>query len=193
MTYAAVNYAYFKLIMCKELHKRRKLLEEGLLIENSSKKDKTEESHLVSKTDMTDGKNAKDYGTGGDNALLDGTEKCDIYDNEILDRKSTLEENKGIYARYKGTNVDNVGTNMGDLDKDKDNLKDNNLGFVRHNNSQKIADDDRNHQEHKNEGEMSTDENYCELHDKEETELYSKVSVAEEKNGGMFFVFTVKA
>ena len=149
MTYAAVNYAYFKLVMCMELQKRRKLIEEGVLVDDSPKSPKTEETRLVSKTEMMDGLLAKDYGTAIQNeepvvAITDpaGKEKSDEAEKEILD-KDTLEDNVGVIVDKIRITVDNGGI-------PRDNSGDNTSTTV------------------------GTEEDYCELDEGEETELYSK-------------------
>ncbi len=162
MTYAAVNYAYFKLVMCMDLQKRRKLIEEGVLVDDSPKSPKTEESRLVSKVEMMDGLLGKDYGTTVQNNL---TEKSDVEEKENPE-KDTLEDNVGVTVDNEGVTVDDVRISM---DNSGDNAGDNSSMIV----------DNRSSLSGDNEGEMNTDVDYCELHEGEEAELYNKENINE--------------
>lgn len=173
MTYAAVNYAYFKLVMCMDLQKRRKLIEEGVLVDDTPKSPKNEETRLVSKAEMMDCLSAKDYGTGiqngqivGGNTVPDVTEKSDVGEKENLD-KDTLEDNvgvpvdNGVTVDSVGVTVDNVGISM---DNSEDDAGDNTSMIV----------DNRGNEVGGNQGDTNTDVDYCELDVGEETELYNK-------------------
>lgn len=204
MTYAAVNYAYFKLVMCMDVQKMRKLVEDGILINGVPKGPKTEESRLVSKAEMMDGLLAKDYGAAVE---VGQTEKSDVEEKENLD-KDSLEDNRVVNVNNVGVisdvspevaidNVgissDNVGGNVGatlesvgvrlvsgvknvgtSIDETRisvdntvdsvDNAMDNNNTTV--NNRGVLGGDNESH--------MCTDDNYCELSEEEETELYNK-------------------
>ena len=175
MTYAAVNYAYFKLVMCMDLQQRRKLIEEGVLIvDDSPKSPKTEETRLVSKAEMMDGLLAKDYGTTiqneqnveAKNTLPEETEKSDEEEKENP-FKDTLEDNVGVIVDDKGVTVDNVGVTVDDVRISVDNLADN-VG----DNSTITVD---------NRGSVNTDVEYCELDEGEDTELYSKENISDKE------------
>ena len=180
MTYAAVNYAYFKLVMCMDLQKRRKLIEEGVLVDDSPKSPKTEESRLVSKAEMMDDILAKDYGTTiqngptvAGNAFPDVTEKSDAAEKEYLD-KDTLEGNVGV-------NVDNVGVTVENVGASVDNvvITPYSVGISvgnSYDNTSMIVDN-RGNEGSGNDVNANTDAEYCELEDGDETELYSREKI----------------
>ncbi|XP_028405963.1 solute carrier family 12 member 8-like [Dendronephthya gigantea] len=164
MTYAAVNYAYFKMVMCMDLQKRRKLIEEGVLVDDAPKSPKSEETRLVSKPEMMDGLIAKDYGTTIQNGeaiadvkMTDETEKNDLGEKENPD-KDSVEYNVGTTVDNSEYNGDNAGDTTG------------------------MVVDNRGDQRSDNEGNEITDADYCELDDGEETELYKKDEKVEDKN-----------
>ncbi|CAB3982050.1 Solute carrier family 12 member 8, partial [Paramuricea clavata] len=180
MTYAAVNYAYFKLVMCMDLQKRRKLIEEGVLVDDTPKSPKNEETRLVSKAEMMDGLLAKDYGTGiengqivGGNTVPDVTEKSDVGEKENLD-KDTKEDNVGVPVDNGGVTVDSIGVTVDNVGISMDNSEDD-AG----NNTSMIVDN-RGNEDGGNQGDTNTDVDYCELDVGEETELYSKENEKEE-------------
>lgn len=174
-----------------ELQKRRKLIEEGVLVDDSPKSPQTEESRLVSKAEMMDGLLAKDYGTTIQNgqtvvgdALPDVTEKTDAGEKENLD-KDTLEGNVGVTVDNVGVTVDNVGVTP------------HNVGMSVGGNTSMVVDN-RGDQGGGNDVNENTDEEYCELDDGDETELYNKETMNEKQDdkkkiGKNNFVFYVKA
>ena len=181
MTYAAVNYAYFKLVMCIDLQKRRKLIEEGVIVDDSPKSAKTEETRLVSKAEMMDGLTGKDYGTTvqneqtvDSNSLPEETEKSDVEEKENP-FKDTLEDNVGVILDDKGVSVDNVGVTVDDVRITVDSLTNN----VEDNSSMIV--DNRGDQSGGDEGDVNADEDYCELDDGEDTELYSKENISKKE------------
>ena len=176
MTYAAVNYAYFKLVMCMDLQKRRKLIEEGVLVDDAPKSPNTEESKLVSKTEMMDGLLAKDYGTTIQNGeaiadvkFTDETEKNDLHERENPE-KDTVGDNVGVTVDNSEYNGDNVGDTSG------------------------MIVDNRGDQRSDNEGNEMTDADYCELDNGEETELYKKDEKVEDKKkiGKKFLLLIIR-
>jgi hypothetical protein len=158
-----------------DLQQRRKLIEEGVLIvDDSPKSPKTEETRLVSKAEMMDGLLAKDYGTTiqneqnveAKNTLPEETEKSDEEEKENP-FKDTLEDNVGVIVDDKGVTVDNVGVTVDDVRISVDNLADN-VG----DNSTITVD---------NRGSVNTDVEYCELDEGEDTELYSKENISDKE------------
>ena len=101
MTYAAINYAYFKLVMCVDLQNRKKLVEHGVLVEPAAKEAQGEDAKLVSKPKMMDSLLTKDYGSNGqrqpadDVTLMDEYEKSDGCEKENLE-KDLLEGNERV-------------------------------------------------------------------------------------------------
>ena len=152
-----------------DLQKRRKLIEEGVLVDDSPKSPKTEESRLVSKVEMMDGLLGKDYGTTVQNNLA---EKSDVEEKENPE-KDTLEDNVGVTVDNEGVTVNNEGVTVDDVRISMDNSGDN-----ARDNSSKIVDN-RSSLGGGNEGEMNTDVDYCELHEGEEAELYNKENINE--------------
>ena len=199
MTYAAVNYAYFKLVMCMDLQKRRKLIEEGVLVDDSPKSPKTEESRLVSKAEMMDGLLAKDYGTTIQNgptvvgnALPDVTEKTDVGEKENLD-KDTLEGNVGVTMDNLGVTMDNMETTVDNVGVTPHNVK---VSMGNLNGNASMIVDNRGDQGGGSDVNANTDAEYCELEDGDETELYNKEKINEKQDdkkkiGKNDFVFSV--
>jgi hypothetical protein len=175
-----------------DLQQRRKLIEEGgLIVDDSPKSPKTEETRLVSKAEMMDGLLAKDYGTTiqneqnveAKNTLPEETEKSDEEEKENP-FKDTLEDNVGVIVDDKGVTVDNVGVtvdNVGvtvdDVRISVDNLADN-VG-----DNSTITVDNRGDRGGGNEGSVKTDVEYCELDEGEDTELYSKENISDKEEG----------
>lgn len=176
-----------------ELQKRRKLIEEGVLVDDSPKSPKTEESRLVSKAEMMDDLLAKDYGTTiqngptvAGNAFPDVTEKSDAAEKENLD-KDTLEGNLGVNVDNVGVTVDNVVITPYNVGISMGNSYDNTSMIV----------DNRGNEGSGNDVNANTDAEYCELEDGDETELYSKEKITEKQDdkkklGKNDFVFSVK-
>ena len=162
--------------MCMDLQKRRKLIEEGVLVDDSPKSPKTEETRLVSKVEMMDGLLGKDYGTTVQNSL---TEKSDVEEKENPE-KDTLEDNVGVTVDNVGVTVDNEGVTVDNegVTVDDVRISMDNSGDNAGDNSSMIVDN-RSSQGGGNEDEMNTDVDYCELHEGEETELYNKENMNE--------------
>ena len=106
MTYAATNYAYFKLVMCVDMRNRKKLLEEGAIVDPTATEPRGENARLVSKTEMMENLVTQDYGTNGNSEVIvddvkfvdeksDGCEK-ENPDKDILENGMEMVEKGGI-------------------------------------------------------------------------------------------------
>ena len=182
-----------------DLQKRRKLIEEGVLVDDSPKSPKTEESRLVSKAEMMDCLLAKDYGTTIQNgptvvgnALPDVTEKTDAGEKENLD-KDTLEGNVGVTMDNLGVTMDNMGATVDNVGVTPHNVE---VSMGNLNGNASMIVDNRGDQGGGSDVNANTDAEYCELEDGDETELYNKEKMNEKQDdkkkiGKNDFVFSV--
>lgn len=117
MTYAAINYAYFKLVMYVDLRNRRKLMEERAVTDPLGPRG--EDTRLISKTEVMGNLIAQDYGTNGQSEVVvddvifvdeksDGCEK-ENPEKDLLEDGMEMMENRGVDGDISG-----VEETMGD-------------------------------------------------------------------------------
>lgn len=177
-----------------DLQKRRKLIEEGVIVDVGPKSPGTEDTRLVSKEAMMVGLLAKDYGTTIQNEKTlkfpDEMEKSDAGEKENLD-KDTLENNAGRTgdnAEIVKDNLAMTGDNIVITIGDNMRMTEDDVGLSRDKmeiteNYTKMNVDNRGEHGGGNEGEVNLSVDYCELdgEDGEETELYNKGNITKKE------------